>query len=143
MYTGEYNHTVDAKGRLIVPSRFRELLGDEFMVTKGFDGCLFVFSNDEWVAFSDKFRDLPLSSKDARKLTRFFFAGASSCEVDKQGRILIPPTLREYADLQKDVVSTGAREHIEIWNKDRWQEVNAYDDLDEIAERMEELGIRI
>lgn len=113
------------------------------MVTKGFDGCLFVFSNDEWQEFADKFQDLPLSNKDARKLTRFFFAGAASCEVDKQGRILIPQPLRDYADLQKDVVSTGARGHIEIWNKDKWQDVNAYDDLDEIAERMEELGIRI
>ena len=99
MFIGEYNHTIDAKGRLIVPSKFRELLGSEFVVTKGLDGCLFVYPNEEWVTIEEKFKSIPLTTKDARKFSRFFFAGATSCEVDRQGRILLPQVLREYADL--------------------------------------------
>lgn len=137
------NHTVDAKGRLIVPSKFRELLGDEFVVTKGLDGCLFVYPNEEWQNIEDKFRNIPLTTKDARKFSRFFFAGAATCEVDKQGRILIPPVLREFADLQKDVVSVGVLNRIEIWSKDRWLDTNTYEDMDEIAEHMAELGLSI
>ncbi len=143
MFMGEYNHTVDAKGRLIVPSKFREALGDEFVVTKGLDGCLFVYPNEEWHNIEEKFRNVPLTTKDARKFSRFFFAGAATCEVDKQGRILIPPVLREFADLQKDVVSVGVLNRIEIWSKDRWLETNTYDDMDEIAEHMAELGLSI
>lgn len=143
MFMGEYNHTLDAKGRLIVPSKFREQLGDEFVVTKGLDGCLFVYPNEEWQNIEEKFRNIPLTTKDARKFSRFFFAGAASCEVDKQGRILLPTVLREFADLQKDVVSVGVLNRIEIWSKDRWTETNSYDDMDEIAEHMAELGIGI
>ena len=143
MFMGEYNHTVDAKGRLIVPSKFRELLGDEFVVTKGLDGCLFVYPNEEWQNIEEKFRNIPLTTKDARKFSRFFFAGAATCEVDKQGRILIPPVLREFADLQKDVVSVGVLNRIEIWSKDRWLDTNTYEDMDEIAEHMAELGLSI
>ena len=101
MFMGEYNHSVDAKGRLIVPSKFREQLGNEFVVTKGLDGCLFVYSQEEWKRIEESLREKPLTSKDARKFMRFFFAGAANCEVDKQGRILIPPVLREFADLKK------------------------------------------
>ena len=143
MFMGEYNHTVDAKGRLIVPSKFRELLGDEFVVTKGLDGCLFVYPNEEWQNIEEKFRNVPLTTKDARKFSRFFFAGAATCEVDKQGRILIPPVLREFADLQKDIVSVGVLNRIEIWSKDRWLDTNTYEDMDEIAEHMAELGLSI
>ncbi|MCI5492902.1 MAG: division/cell wall cluster transcriptional repressor MraZ [Lachnospiraceae bacterium] len=143
MFMGEYNHTLDAKGRLIVPSKFREQLGDEFVVTKGLDGCLFVYPNEEWQNIEEKFRNIPLTTKDARKFSRFFFAGAASCEVDKQGRILLPTVLREFADLQKDVVSVGVLNRIEIWSKDRWTETNSYDDMDEIAEHMAELGLSI
>lgn len=143
MFMGEYNHTVDAKGRLIVPSKFREQLGDEFVVTKGLDGCLFVYPNEEWKNIEDKFRNVPLTTKDARKFSRFFFAGAASCEVDKQGRILIPNVLREFAELQKDVVSVGVLNRIEIWSKDRWLDTNTYDDMDEVAEHMAELGLSI
>lgn len=143
MFMGEYNHNVDAKGRMIVPSKFREQLGDEFVVTKGLDGCLFVYPNDEWKNIEDKFRDVPLTSKNARKFSRFFFAGATTCEVDKQGRILIPAVLREYAGLEKEVVSVGVLKRIEIWDKDRWQSTNTYDDMDEIAENMAELGLSI
>ena len=104
MLMGEYNHTIDAKGRLIVPAKFREVLGDEFVVTKGLDNCLFVYPNDEWQKFEEKLQTLPLTNKNARQFTRFFLAGAASVEVDKQGRILLPSVLREFAGLEKDVV---------------------------------------
>ena len=90
MFMGEYNHTIDAKGRLIVPSKFREALGDTFVVTKGLDGCLFVYDNEEWQAFEEKLRSLPITNKEARQFARFFLAGAAEVEVDKQGRILVP-----------------------------------------------------
>ena len=140
MFMGEYNHTIDAKGRLIVPSKFREKLGNEFIATKGLDGCLFVYPNEEWANIEEKFRNIPLTTKDARKFSRFFFAGAAVCEVDKQGRILIPPNLREHADLQKDIVSAGVLNRVEIWNKDRWLESSNFDDMDDVAEHMAELG---
>ena len=143
MFMGEYNHTVDAKGRLIVPSKFREQLGNEFVVTKGLDGCLFVYPNSEWQSIEEKFRNISMTSKDARKFSRFFFAGAATCELDKQGRILLPSVLREYADLEKDVVLVGVLSRIEIWSKDRWLETNDYDDMDEVAEHMAELGLSI
>ena len=90
MFMGEYNHTIDTKGRVIVPSKFRETLGDEFVVTKGLDGCLFVYDNQEWTAFEEKLKALPITNKDARAFVRFFLAGAAGVEVDKQGRILLP-----------------------------------------------------
>ena len=96
---GEYNHTIDTKGRLIIPSKFREALGEEFVVTKGLDGCLFVYDNKEWAAFEEKLKSLPLTNKDARQFVRFFLAGAAMAEVDKQGRILVPSVLREFAGL--------------------------------------------
>jgi MraZ protein len=143
MFMGEYNHTVDPKGRLIVPSKFREQLGDEFVVTKGLDGCLFVYSNEEWASIEEKFRQVPLTTKDARMFARFFFAGAASCEVDKQGRILIPQVLRTYAQIEKDVVSVGVLNRVEIWSKDKWNATANFDDMDEIAEHMAELGLSI
>lgn len=143
MFMGEYNHTIDAKGRLIVPSKFREQLGNEFVITKGLDGCLFVYSNEEWENVQQSFREKSVASKDARKFMRFFFAGAATCEVDKQGRILIPNNLREYAGIEKDVVSVGVMSRVEIWSKDKWLENSDYDDMDEIAENMAELGFGI
>lgn len=138
---GEYNHTVDAKGRLIVPSKFREQLGDEFVVTKGLDGCLFAYENTEWKALEEKLHALPLTNKSARKFARFFLAGASACEVDKQGRILLPSILREFAGIDKDAVLVGVGSRIEIWSKESWTNANVYDDMEEIAENMEGLGI--
>ena len=143
MFMGEYNHSVDAKGRLIVPAKFREQLGDEFVVTKGLDGCLFVYPQEEWKHIEEKFREVPLTTKDARKFSRFFFAGAATCEVDKQGRILIPAVLREFAQLEKDVVLVGVLSRIEIWSKSNWEASNTYDDMDEIAEHMADLGLSI
>ena len=145
MFMGEYNHTIDPKGRLIIPAKFREALGDEFVVTKGLDGCLFVYANTEWNNFEEKLRTLPLTNKNARQFTRFFLAGAAACEVDKQGRILIPQVLREFAKLEKDVVLVGVASRIEIWSKEVWEEsISTYDtDMDEVAENMENLGFSI
>ncbi len=145
MFMGEYNHTIDPKGRLIIPAKFREALGDEFVVTKGLDGCLFVYANTEWNNFEEKLRTLPLTNKNARQFTRFFLAGAAACEVDKQGRILIPQVLREFAKLEKDVVLVGVASRIEIWSKEVWEEsISTYDtDMDEVAENMENLGFCI
>ena len=145
MLMGEYNHTIDAKGRLIVPAKFREVLGDEFVVTKGLDNCLFVYPNDEWTRFEEKLKSLPLTNKNARQFTRFFLAGAAACEVDNQGRILLPQVLREFASLEKDVVLVGVASRIEIWSRERWDEsMNTYDgDMDEVAENMESLGFSI
>ena len=143
MFIGEYNHTIDSKGRLIVPSKFREALGDEFVVTKGLDGCLFVYPMEEWTAFTDKLKDLPLTKKDARQFSRFFLAGAASCEVDKQGRILIPSVLRDFAGLEKDAVLVGVSSRIEIWSRSNWEKISDVDieDMDNIAEHMEDIGI--
>ena len=143
MFMSEYNHTLDTKGRLIIPAKFREVLGEEFVISKGMDGCLFVYANDDWNAFEQKLTSLPLINKEARQFARFFLAGAATVEVDKQGRILIPPVLREFADLQKDVVSVGVLNRIEIWSKDNWLDCNSYDDMDEIAEHMADLGLSI
>ena len=144
MFTGEYNHTVDAKGRLIVPAKFRDQLGDEFVVTRGLDGCLFVYTLDEWHKMEERFREIPMTSKNARKFSRFLFAGAVTCEVDKQGRILLPPVLREYAGITKDVVLAGILSRIEIWDKARWDD-NTYDEdeMDDVAEYMAEIGFSI
>ena len=141
MFMGEYNHTIDAKGRLIIPAKFREVLGDEFVVTKGMDGCLFVFDNSEWQAFAEKLRSLPMIDKEVRQFTRFFLAGAASVEVDKQGRILLPSVLRDFAGITKDTVLIGVGSRIEIWSKDRWEGTVTYQDVDEISTHMVELGI--
>ena len=143
MFMGEYNHTIDAKGRLIIPAKFREALGDEFVVTKGMDGCLFVFDNSEWQAFAEKLRSLLMIDKEVRQFTRFFLAGAASVEVDKQGRILIPSVLREFADITKDAVLIGVGSRIEIWSKDRWEGTVTYQDMEDISKHMVELGIGI
>ena len=143
MFMGEYNHTIDAKGRLIVPSKFRESLGDVFVVTKGLDGCLFVYDNEEWNVFEEKLKSLPLTNKDARTFVRFFLAGAAEVEVDKQGRILVPGVLREFAGLKKDVVLIGVASRIEIWDRERFDGIAVYEDMDEIAEHMAELGLGI
>ena len=143
MFIGEYSHTIDAKGRLIVPSKFREQLGDEFVVTKGLDGCLFVYENSEWKSFEEKLHSLPLTNANARKFSRFFMAGAAPCEMDKQGRTLIPATLREFAQMKKEVVLTGMADRIEIWSKEKWIENNSYEDMDDIAASMQELGLSI
>ena len=141
MFMGEYNHTIDAKGRLIIPSKFRAGLGDEFVVTAGLDGCLFIYPKKEWKAFEEKLYALPITNPSARKFSRFFLANACSCEFDKQGRILLPQNLRVLALLEKDVVLAGVGSRIEIWNKDKWSETSSYEDMEEVAANMEGLGI--
>lgn len=143
MFLGEYNHSIDAKGRLIVPSKFREELGDNFIVTKGLDGCLYIYPNDEWSAFEKKLSELPMGKSDIRKMVRFFLSAATQVEVDKQGRILIPGNHREFAGLEKDVVLAGVGRKIEIWSKNKWDETATFDyeDMDDVAERMSDLGI--
>lgn len=143
MFMGEYNHSIDPKGRIIVPAKFRESLGDAFVVTQGLDGCLFVYPEEEWQAFEEKLKTLPMANKDARKFVRFFLAGAAQLEVDKQGRILLPATLRRFAGLEKDCAFVGVGSRVEIWDKDRWETSTTYDDMDEIAEHMMELGLSI
>ena len=143
MFMGQYNHTIDTKGRLIIPSKFRDLLGEEFVVTKGMDGCLFVYANDDWAAFEQKLTSLPLINKEARKFARFFLAGASQVEVDKQGRILVASNLREFAGLDKDVVLVGVGSRIEIWSLANWEAMDFDDDMDDISATMESLGLTI
>ncbi len=144
MFMGEYNHTIDAKGRLIIPSKFRETLGDAFVVTKSLDGCLSVYDNEEWNIFEEKLKSLPLiTDKDARQFVRFFLAGAAEVEVDKQGRILVPNLLREFAALNKDVVLVGVASRIEIWSKERYEGIATYEDMDEIAANMAKYGLGI
>ena len=143
MFMSEYNHTIDPKGRLIIPSKFREALGDEFVVPKGMDGCLFVYANEDWNAFEQKLTALPLINKEARKFARFFLAGAAQVEADKQGRILLPASLREFAGLDKDVVLVGVGSRIEIWSREKWEDINSDTDMDDIAAAMEGLGLTI
>lgn len=143
MFMSEYNHTVDTKGRLIIPAKFRDQLGEEFVVTKGMDGCLFVYANDDWSAFEQKLTSLPLINKEARQFARFFLAGAAPVGVDKQGRILLPVNLREFAELDKDVVLVGVGSRIEIWSKDKWENLNTDYNMDDITATMESLGLTI
>ncbi len=140
MFMGEYDHTIDDKGRVIVPSKMREQLGESFVVTHGLDGCLYGFSNEEWEQFEQKLRELP-ANKEGRQLQRYFMAGAVTCEVDKQGRILIPGKLRQKAGLEREVVFVGVLSKIEIWSKERWEMNDGYDDMDDIAEHMSEFGL--
>lgn len=141
MFMGEYNHSIDAKGRLIIPARFREQLGDSFVVTQGLDGCLYIYGNEIWERFQEKLNQIPLGNKQGRMYKRFFLSKAVQCEVDKQGRILIPQTLRKAASLEKDVTLAGVGDHIEIWDHDMWEDCSSFDDMDAIAEQMEGLGI--
>ncbi len=143
MFIGEYQHILDPKGRVIMPSKFRDDLGEKFVVTKGLDNCLFVYPQMEWQELERKLRTLPLASRDARAFTRFFFSGATECELDKQGRILIPANLREYAKLEKDLVIIGVSSRVEIWSRSLWDEYNDDANLDHqsIVEKMAELGI--
>lgn len=140
---GEYQHSLDSKGRLIVPARFREGLGETFIVTRGLDHCLFAYPMSEWSIIEEKLKSLPLTQSDARAFVRFFFSGATECEMDKQGRITLPPNLREYGQLEKDVVSVGVSTRVEFWSRDRWEMYvkQASESFDAIAEKIVDLGI--
>ena len=143
MLIGEYNHSLDAKNRLIMPAKLREDMGETFIITTGLDGCLFGFSMQEWQKFEDKLKSLPITNKNARNFVRFFLSGATECELDKQGRFLIPNKLKEVASLDKDVYIIGAGTRIEIWDKLKWEQQTSAENLsiEEIEKHMEELGI--
>lgn len=144
MFIGEYEHSIDAKNRVIIPSKFREGLGEKFVITKGLEqGCLLVFSMEEWQNFEEKLKSLPFGSKEARAFSRYFFSSASECEIDKQGRTVIASNLKEYAKIEKDVVIIGVSTRVEIWSKEKWKELNNDENLDmeDISEKMAMLGI--
>jgi len=143
MFMGEYQHNMDSKGRVIIPAKFRDKLGEKFVATRGLDNCLFVYPMNEWSVLENKLTSLPLTSKNARTFVRFFFSGATECELDKQGRISIPANLRDYGNLSKETVIIGLANRIELWSKDRWDKYldNAEDSYEDIAAAMEELGI--
>ncbi len=143
VFLGEYAHTLDEKGRMIVPARFREELGSSFVVTRGLDRCLFVYPLPEWEALAGKLRALPLTKADTRAFVRLLFSGAGECALDKQGRILLPPALREYAGIQRDVVSIGVANRVEIWAAEEWAKYTdaATESYEAIAEKIVDLGI--
>lgn len=142
MFSGEYEHTLDEKGRLIIPAKFRAELDEGLFVTRGLDGCLFVFPPDGWKDLSEKMANLSLVQAGARLFSRMIYSGIE-CNLDKQGRILLPPSLRAHADIESEVVITGVRNRVEIWSKNRWQVMTTRmeDESSSIAEQLANLGI--
>ncbi|OIK14042.1 cell division/cell wall cluster transcriptional repressor MraZ [Bacillus sp. MUM 116] len=138
MFMGEYHHSIDNKGRLIVPSKFRDDLGEMFIITRGLDQCLFGYPLTEWKVLEEKLKGLPLTKKDARAFTRFFFSGATESELDKQGRVNIPAPLLQYAKLEKECVVLGVSNRIEIWSKQIWEDYfdQSEESFADIAENM-------
>ncbi len=143
MFMGEFQHNLDAKGRIIVPAKFREGLGDSFVITRGLDTCLFAYPMDEWKALEEKLKKLPLTKKDARAFTRFFFSGAIECEIDKQGRVNLPANLRSYSKLEKECVVIGVSNRIELWSKDIWDDyfAKSEESFSDIAENLMDFDI--
>jgi MraZ protein len=143
MFLGEYQHSLDAKGRITIPARFREQLGDKFVATKGLDNCIFLYPMEEWETIEEKLRSLPFTRADVRSFARFFFSGASEMETDRQGRTLIPVNLREYASIDRDLIIIGVGSRIEIWSATNWGKytLEAESSYEEIAENMVDLGI--
>lgn len=138
MFMGEFQHSIDDKGRIIIPAKFRDLLGASFVVTRGLDQCLFVYPMEEWAILEQKLKALPLMKSDARAFTRFFFSGATECEWDKQGRVNLPGNLRQYAKLEKDCVVLGVSNRVEIWSRDTWEQYfqQSEDTFNDIAEKL-------
>ncbi|KIV50454.1 cell division protein MraZ [Aneurinibacillus migulanus] len=138
MFMGEFEHTLDDKGRLTVPSRFREELGERFVMTRGLDRCLFVYSMEEWSVLTSKLKNLPFTRADARAFTRLFFSGATECAPDKQGRVSIPPALRKHGQIEKECVIIGVSNRVEIWGRTAWEAYTSTsgDYFNEIAEKI-------
>ncbi|WP_438351628.1 division/cell wall cluster transcriptional repressor MraZ [Paenibacillus sp. FA6] len=138
MFMGEFQHSIDDKGRIIIPVKFRELLGTSFVVTRGLDQCLFVYPREEWTLLEQKLKSLPLMKSEARAFTRFFFSGATECEWDKQGRVNLPGNLRDYAKLDKECVVLGVSNRMEIWSKPIWNEYyeQSEETFNDIAEKL-------
>ncbi len=133
---------MDKKNRIIIPSKLREGLGEQFIMTKGLDSCLYIYPNNEWQIFEQKLKSLPLTDKNVRSFVRFFFSGANEMEPDKMGRVLIPQSLLSYAGIDGEVVSVGMMDRVEVWSKEKWEAYNESEmDMDAIAEKMNELGI--
>ena len=142
MLLGTYSHSPDAKGRLIVPAKLRESLGDSFVITKSLDHCLAIYPSDGWEDFIEKIETLPkISNEPARRLRRFYFGNSQTIEVDKQGRVLIPGNLRDYAGLKKDVTLIGVNDHVEVWDDEAWQKYNDDIDINEIVDNLNELEL--
>jgi MraZ protein len=143
MFLGEYRHNVDAKGRLAIPARFRSGLAEGLVVTRGLDPCLHIYPKSQWLPLAERLSELPMSEPAVRALRRSFFTGAFTCEMDKQGRILLPQALREYAGLDGDVVIAGLNTFIEIWSAKRWTEElpRIESGVSSIAEQLANLGI--
>ena len=138
MFMGEYHHNIDDKNRLIIPSKFRDVLGERFVVTRGIENCLFAYPLDKWESIVFKLEKIPFTKKDARSFVRFFLSGATVAEFDKQGRINVPSSLINYANISKECVIIGAGERLEIWSLDKWNEFfdSAKDNMSEIAENL-------
>lgn len=143
MFMGQYENSIDAKNRMIVPSKFREELGFQCVLTKGIDKCLYIYTMSEWETFAEKLKALPVSNENARKFVRHFNASAVRCEIDKQGRMTIPQMLRKYAGIEKELVTIGIMNKIEIWSKSEWNEESNETEMDpaEVARNMEAYGI--
>ena len=138
MFIGEFHHTIDDKGRIIIPSKFREKLGNQFIITRGIDNCLFVYSNDDWMKITNKLSSLPFTKRDARIFNRFFLSGATDVELDKQGRVNISSPLISYANLTKDCVIIGTGDRLEIWAEESWNSFfnSTKDNMSDIAENL-------
>ena len=142
MLIGSYNHTIDNKGRLFIPAKWRDDLGVSFIVTRGFGKCLFGMALAEWEKLTAKLAELPMTDANAQMFARYMSSWATDCELDRQGRILVPAKLRQYAALEKDVVITGASKCVELWNPERWSAIeDAGLDPDNLAAAMEELEL--
>ncbi|WP_350344837.1 division/cell wall cluster transcriptional repressor MraZ [Proteinivorax tanatarense] len=143
MFLGEFFHNLDGKGRVIIPAKFREGLGSGFIMTRGLDNCLFVYPKKEWAHMEEKLKSLPFTQGDARAFVRFLFSGATECEIDKQGRVLVPQTLRKYAQIEKEAVIIGVSNRVEVWSKEKWDEYSekAEQSFDQIAEEIVKFDI--
>ncbi len=143
MFMGKYQNSIDAKFRVIIPSKFREELGYKCVLTKGLDKCLYIYTMDEWRKFAEKLAELPQAKNSARAFVRHFHASAVESEVDKQGRMTIPQELRKYANIEKELVTIGIMNKIEIWSREEWQDESNQTELepDDIAKGMEDYGI--
>lgn len=140
---GEFQHALDSKGRLFIPARLREELGERFIMTRGLDRCLFVYPLAEWATLERRLKELPFTRSEARAFVRFFFAGATECQPDNQGRVLIPPSLRSYAGIEKETSIIGVSTRVEIWSQQEWENYSAKvrDNYAELAEKMVDFGI--
>lgn len=138
MFMGEFHHTIDGKGRIIIPSKFRQEIGDSFVVTRGMDGCLFCYPMEQWNKLEAQLDKLPLTKKDARAFTRFFYSAATEVEFDKQGRINLSAPLIKFSQLKKNCVVVGVSDRVEIWDEENWNKFSeeAEENFEDISEKM-------